>query len=213
SVYTIARSRRGKNTAPDRLRMTASNSARARMKTSAIRKYSMLRTNFFAIAGKVSLNSWPLKKACLTAGQFAECPITHTSANTTATVLTRAMATPFAPSWRSVSPNKRERRLPSGGPALSISGSTSNGFPELTSGARDLLLEHRHGADVRLLRQPLVLELLQGPVVLHGGQGQVHALDQVAALLEGHGHVVGGSPCRIGELPHHHAVLDLLDVG
>ena len=42
------------------------------MNTSQIRKYSMFRTNFWAMSGKESRNSRPLKKASLTADQFLE---------------------------------------------------------------------------------------------------------------------------------------------
>src|SRR4051794_38317141 len=206
----IAITRTGKNTAPGRLRRTATSRARARITTSATRKYSMFRTNFLAISGKLSRNSSPLKNACLTAGQFFEWTITHTIAPNTTTVLTTAITTPLAPSRRSpVLATSRDRRPPPGtsGPG-SGSDPMSYAFGELTPGG--LALEDRDGADVRLLGQPLLLEVGQGPVVRHGPERLVHACHQRIPLLEGHPDVVGGAALRVGELSDDDAVLHLL---
>src|SRR2546430_16537823 len=74
----------------------------------------MLRTIYFAMSVNEFRNSLPLKNACLTVGQFGECTTAHQIAPNTTTVLTTAIATPFAPSCRNASPNRRELRLSSG---------------------------------------------------------------------------------------------------
>jgi hypothetical protein len=129
SVYTMDMPRRGKNTGPGRLRSTARTRASTRMNTSHTRKYSMLRTNFRAISGKDSRNSWPLKNASRTAGQFGECTTAHQRTPTTTTVLTTAMATPPAPSRRRRSREILDRR--SEGPGGPARPSVSTGRPEL----------------------------------------------------------------------------------
>jgi hypothetical protein len=60
----------GKKTGPGRLRRTASSSAKARMKTSAMQKIFTLSRNAREISGKDSLYFSQSKKAALTSGQF-----------------------------------------------------------------------------------------------------------------------------------------------
>src|SRR5439155_15628616 len=186
SVYTTAINRSGKNTEPGRLRITAISSANARMITSQIMKYSMLRTNFFAMSGKVSRNSLPLKNACFTAGQFEECTTTHQMAPNTTTVLTTAMATPFAPSCRKTSANSRDRLLPTG----PSGGAGAPGGAARLIGLQLRGREHRHHADVRLLGQPLGGDRLQRVIGLHRCEGSVHTRDERVALHERHPEVL-----------------------
>src|SRR6266705_333406 len=101
----------------------------------------------------------------------------------TRVVLTTAITTPFAPSSFRPAPLKiRERELPIGGPPLGSICITA------ASAAPDSACELWHGADVRLLGEPLLRQRLQCPEVLGGAFG------------------------RQWELSDDHAVLDLLDV-
>src|SRR5256714_13164291 len=209
-MMAIARS--GKKTGPGRLRSTASSSASARMNTSATRKYSMLRTKARAMSGTERANSSPLKKACSTAGQFAECTTAHHIANATTTVLATAMATPAAPSLRPVLPRMRDRRPASTRAGLGAPGTVPVGSRELTPTVVELGgAEDRHRAHVRLLGEPRVLDLLERPRGPQRRQRLVHAGHQRVPLLERHRRVVGSARGR-RELRHHRAVLDLLDV-
>src|SRR5437016_3464807 len=183
----MAMSRSGKNTAPARLRITASSIPKARMTASQIRKYSMLRTNFFAMSGNESRNSLPLKNACFTAGQFGECSTAHTMSPNTTIVLRTAMATPLAPSRRNRSPRMWDRRVASG----PSGGAGAPGGPARLTVRPPLgRLEDRHLADVGLLRQPLGGDGLQGVVGLHRGERTVHARHQGVPLDEGHSEVL-----------------------
>src|SRR5436190_6735400 len=196
-------SRRGKNTAPRRLRKTARNSANARMTTSQIMKNSMLRTNLRATSGKLSTNSFPLKNACFTAGQFGECRMANAITPKTTTVLTSARATPFAPSCRKRSRNRWDRRAAwksSGGAGASGGVATSL-----------RVREDRHLADVRLLGKPQVRDGLEPSGCLQRRESLVHAVPKPIALHERQPEVFGIRLRR--ELPHHHAVLHLLHVG
>src|SRR5919198_2220118 len=204
SMYMTAIARSGKKTEPGRLRRIARNNAKARITASHIRKYWMLRTNFDATSGKESRNSWPLKKACFTAGQLGDRATAQAISPNTTIVLTTAMATPFAPSCRKTSPRMRDRPRASGpGGAGAPGGPARLKVPFLG-------LEDRHLADVRLLRQPLGRDVLQRVVCFHGLEGLVHARNQGAPLLERHAEVLRRGGRR--ELSHDDAVLDLLHV-
>src|SRR5918996_858981 len=113
SVYATARARIGKNTAPDRLLITAMKSANTRMNTSASRKACTLSRNRRAISGNDSRNTSTFKKDLRTSGQPGEFTTTRARAVKTTAVLTRATATPRRPS--TPPPRILERRSPASG--------------------------------------------------------------------------------------------------
>ena len=109
----IAIARIGKKTGPRSERMIASNSASARIRGSAARKYTMLRRKACTMLGKSLRKKVPLKNDFLNSNQFGELIATTTITTSTTPVLTRAIVTPRTPSpWSG--PRILERRLSSG---------------------------------------------------------------------------------------------------
>src|SRR5436190_19261078 len=146
--------------------------------------------NACATSGNDSVKSCRSKNALRTAGQPAELTIARTTIAANTTVL--ATAIPIfraSPPWRE--PRIFERRA-----VRPVSASTLTRPGSLLEDGR-----------VRLVRQPLRLDLLERAVALERGERLVQARRQLAPLREHHPEVLGRAHGR--ELPDDGRVRDL----
>src|SRR5919112_618938 len=173
SVYATATSLKGKNTGPGIPLTTAMMRARIRIKTSETIKIFTLSKNAPRTEGSPSEPTRDCQRCWGLKNRSATTPLPGASTTTTAmiaknsTVLALDTSTPRLP-------RAREPRLGS----LGADGPGAAGPPSVT-----LLLE---GGNVQVLLQVLLLELLQGPIVLHLAEDLIYAADERVALLEEH---------------------------
>src|SRR5262245_21986373 len=182
-----------------RLRNTARSRARIRKKNSATNKLKMLRPNFDRILPRESRKTTGSKNASLICGHPEEFTIANASTPKTTTVLTTAITTPRAPSLFS-GPRIFEPRSPLGGVY------PPPGRLWYFSGDSPPTERLRQDRRVRLVGQPLLLDLVEPAVRLHLLEREVDALDEWTAGLERHREVLVG---RRAELADDDAVLDL----
>src|SRR5262245_52372374 len=191
--------RTGMKTGARRLRTTATSRARIRTKISATTKMNTFRLNFDRSVPRESQNTSGSKNASLTCGHPDEFTIANASSPKTITVLATAIATPRAPSALSGA-RIFDRRSPLGGVY------PPPGRLWYFSGAWPPTERLRQEGRVRLVGQPLLVDLVERAVRLHLLERQVHALDERAAGLERHREVLVG---RGAELAHDDTLLDL----
>src|ERR687898_2016714 len=173
SVYAIATSLKGKNTGPGIPLTTAMTRARIRIKTSETMKICTLSQNAPRTEGRPWEPTSDCQRCCGLKNRWATTPLPGASTATTAmiaknsTVLALDTRTPRLPRAREPRPGSR-----------GADGPGAAGPPCVT-----LLLQ---GGNVQVLLQVLLLELLEGPIVLHLVEDLVHAADERVALLEEH---------------------------
>src|SRR5918997_6553664 len=173
SVYATATSLKGKNTGPGIPLTTAMTRARIKIKTSETMKICTLSKNAPRTEGFPSELTSDCQRCCGLKNRSATIPLPGASTTTTAmiaknsTVLALDTRTPRLP-------RAREPRLGS----LGADGPGAEGPPCAT-----LVLQ---GGNVQVLLQVLLLELLEGPIVLHLAEDLVYAADERVALLEEH---------------------------
>src|SRR5918992_1589253 len=173
SVYATATSLKGKNTGPGIPLTTSMTRARIRMKTSDTMKICTLSKNAPRTEGRPSEPTSDCQRCCGLKNRSATTPLPGASTTTTAmiaknsTVLALDTRTPRFPRARERLPGSR-----------GADGPGAEGPPCVT-----LLLQ---GGNVQVLLQVLLLELLEGPIVLHLAEDLVYAADERVALLEEH---------------------------
>src|SRR5918994_3098359 len=173
SVYATATSLKGKNTGPGIPLTTAMTRARIRIKTSETMKICTLSKKAPSTEGRPTEPTSDCQRCCGLKNRSATTSLPGASTTTTAmiaknsTVLALDTRTPLFPSAREPLPGSR-----------GADGPGAEGPPCAT-----LLLQ---GGNVQVLLQVLLLELLEGPVVLHLAEDLVHAADERVALLEEH---------------------------
>src|SRR5215216_670042 len=191
SVYATATSLKGKNTGPGIPLTTAMTRARIKIKTSETMKICTLSKNAPRTEGFPSEPTSDCQRCCGLKNRSATTPLPGASTTTTAmiaknsTVLALDTRTPRLPRAREPLPGSR-----------GAVGPGAAGPPCVT-----LLLQ---GRNVQILLQVLLLELLEGPVVLHLAEDLVYAAEERVALLEEHPELF---VARI--LPDHGRALDL----
>src|ERR671910_555032 len=169
SVYATATRPQRKNTGPGIPLTTAMTRARIRIKTSETMKICTLSQKAPRTEGMPSEPTSDCQRCCGLKNRSATTPLPGASTTTTAmvaknsTVLALDTSTPRFP-------RAREPRRADGPGAA--------GPPSVT-----LLLE---GGNVQVLLQVLLLELLEGPIVLHLAEDLVYGADERVALLEEH---------------------------
>src|SRR5215208_4712282 len=173
SVYATATSLKGKNTGPGIPLTTAMTRARIRMKTSDTMKICTLSKNAPRTEGRPSEPTSDCQRCCGLKNRSATTPLP--GASTTTTVMIAKNITVLALDTKA--PRFPRAREPRPGP-LGADGPGVAGPPCVT-----LLLQ---GRNVQILLQVLLLELLEGPVVLHLAEDLVYAADERVALLEEH---------------------------
>src|SRR5687767_5646312 len=173
SVYATATSLRGKNTGPGIPLTTAMTRARIRIKTSETMKICTFSQKAPRTEGRPSEPTSDCQRCCGLRNRSATTSLPGASTTTTAmiaknsTVLALETSTPRFPSAREPRPGSR-----------GADGPGAAGSPCAT-----LLLQ---GGNVQVLLQVLLLELLEGPIVLHLAEDLVYTADERIALLEEH---------------------------
>src|ERR671910_2888016 len=173
SVYATATSLKGKKAGPGIPLTTAMTRARIRINTSDTMKICTLSKNAPRTEGRPSEPTSDCQRCCGLKNRSATTPLPGASTTTTAmiaknsTVLALDTRTPRFPSAREPRPGSR-----------GADGPGAEGPPSVT-----LLLQ---GGNVQVLLQVLLLELLEGPIVLHLAEDLVYAADERVALLEEH---------------------------
>src|SRR5215213_2580621 len=173
SVYATATSLKGKNTGPGIPLTTAMTRASIKIKTSEIMKICTLSKNAPRTEGRPSEPTSDCQRCCGLKNRSATTPLP--GASTTTTVMIAKNITVLALDTKA--PRFPRAREPRPGP-LGADGPGAAGPPCVT-----LLLQ---GRNVQILLQVLLLELLEGPVVLHLAEDLVYAADERVALLEEH---------------------------
>src|SRR5919112_3506421 len=173
SVYATATSLKGKKAGPGIPLTTAMTRARIRINTSDTMKICTLSKNAPRTEGRPSEPTSDCQRCCGPKNRSATTPLPGASTTTTAmvaknsTVLALDTRTPLFPRAREPRPGSR-----------GADGPGAEGPPSVT-----LLLQ---GGNVQVRLQVLLLELLEGPIVLHLAEDLVHAADERVALLEEH---------------------------
>src|ERR687898_809634 len=174
SVYATATSLKGKNTGPGIPLTTAITRARIRIKTSETMKICTLSQKALRTEGRPSEPTSDCQRCCGLKNRSATTPLPGASTTTTAmiaknsTVLALETSTPRLP----------RAREPRPGSLPGADGPAAAGPPCVT-----LLLQ---GGNVQILLQVFLLELLEGPIVLHLAEDLVYAADERVTLLEEH---------------------------
>src|SRR5918994_1811753 len=173
SVYATATSLKGKNTGPGILLTTAMTRARIKIKTSETMKICTLSKKAPRTEGSPSEPTSDCQRCCGLRNRSATTLLP--GASTTTTAMIAKNSTVLALDTRTLLfPRAREPRPGSRG----ADGPGAAGPPCVT-----LLLQ---GGNVQVLLQVLLLELLEGPIVLHLAEDLVYAADERVALLEEH---------------------------
>src|ERR671913_1553286 len=173
SVYATATSLKGKNTGPGILLTTAMTRARIKIKTSETMKICTLSRKAPRTEGRPSEPTSDCQRCCGLKNRSATTPLPGASTTTTAMIAKNSTVLALdtkAPRF----PRAREPRPGSPG----ADGPGAEGPPCAT-----LVLQ---GGNVQVLLQVLLLELLEGPIVLHLAEDLVYAADERVALLEEH---------------------------